>query len=100
MHNLPKLNLKSFSPSLPNFINNWSIAKKIYYGYATAISIACLGTGSGLVISNYYKKSSYEQLNFSYQQQSLLKNLETSATNVRLHPQRLALVLEDSVWLE
>ncbi|HLP92310.1 MAG TPA: ATP-binding protein [Nostocaceae cyanobacterium] len=95
-----RLNPKSIFTRLSKFSNNWSIAEKICYGYAVAIGIAAIGTSSGLVISKYYQKKAYEQLNFSYQQQSLLKNLDNAATGVRLHPQRLALVLEDSIWLE
>ncbi len=87
--------------SLPSKLSdNWSIAKKISYGYTVAISIAFIGTTSGLLIAYRYETLAQEQLNLSYQQQSILKNLENTITKVRLHPQRLVTVLENTIWLE
>ncbi|MBD2356668.1 HAMP domain-containing protein [Tolypothrix sp. FACHB-123] len=80
--------------------NNWSIAKKISYGYTVAISIALIGTISGLVIANSYERNAQKRVEFAEQQQNLLKNLENSVTRMRLHPQRLVTVLDDSIWLE
>ncbi|MFW9262664.1 ATP-binding protein [Nostoc sp. CALU 546] len=80
--------------------DDWSIAKKIIYGYTVAISIAFIGTTSGLLIAYRYETIAQEQLNLSYQQQSLLKNLENTITRVRLHPQRLVTVLESNIWVE
>ncbi len=85
---------------LSHLTDNWNIAKKISYGYAVAVSIAFIGTTSGLLIAYRYETLAQQQLNLSYQQQSLLKNLETKITRVRLHPQRLVTVLENSIWLE
>jgi signal transduction histidine kinase len=80
--------------------NNWSIAQKIISGYTVAISIALIGTISGLIIASYYEKTAQKQLDLSYQQQTLLKDLENVVTRVRLHPQRLVTILENSIWLE
>ncbi len=80
--------------------NNWSISQKIIYGYTIAISIALIGTISGLIIASDYEKTAQKQLDLAYQQQTLLKDLENSVTRVRLHPQRLVTVLENSIWLE
>ncbi|MEH2295076.1 sensor histidine kinase [Nostoc sp.] len=80
--------------------DNWSIAKKISYGYTLAISIAFIGTTSGLLIAYRYESLAQQQLNLSYQQKFLLKDLENTITRVRLHPQRLVTVLENSIWLE
>jgi two-component system NtrC family sensor kinase len=85
---------------LNHFSNKWGISKKILYNYTVAISISFLGTTSGLLIGKFYEKSAYKQLNLAYQQQSLLKDLENKVTRIRLHPQRIASVLQDSVWLE
>ncbi|MDZ8256895.1 ATP-binding protein [Nostoc sp. ChiQUE01b] len=85
---------------LSNLSNNWNIAKKISYGYTLAVSIAFIGTTSGLLLAYRYETLAQQQLDLSYQQQSLLKDLETSITRVRLHPQRLVTVLENSIWLE
>ncbi|MCG6136346.1 MAG: ATP-binding protein [Nostoc sp. LLA-1] len=80
--------------------NRWSIAKKIGYGYTIAISISLIGTSSGLLLAYHNETYAYKQLNLSYQQQSLLKDLENSVTRLRLHPQRLFTVWGNSIWLE
>ncbi|MBD2529786.1 HAMP domain-containing protein [Nostoc flagelliforme FACHB-838] len=85
---------------LSSFSNNWNIAKKISYGYTLAVSIAFIGTTSGLLLAQHYEKLPQQQLDLTYQQQSLLKDLENSIIRVRLHPQRLVTVLENSIWLE
>ncbi|MEH2379906.1 MAG: ATP-binding protein [Nostoc sp.] len=91
---------RRFFSSLTHLSDNWSIAKKISYGYTVAISIAFIGTTSGLLIAYHYEIIAQQQLNLSYQQQFLLKDLENTITRVRLHPQRLVTVLENSIWLE
>ncbi|MBW4644458.1 MAG: HAMP domain-containing protein [Goleter apudmare HA4340-LM2] len=80
--------------------NNWSITQKISYGYAAAIGIALTGTISGLLLAYYYETQAHKQLNLSYQQQSLLKDLENAVIRIRLHPQRLVTVIDSSIWLE
>ncbi|AFZ59091.1 HAMP domain-containing protein [Anabaena cylindrica FACHB-243] len=80
--------------------NNWNIAEKISYGYTITISIAAIGTFSGLVIANHYERTAQNQLFLSYQQQSLLQDLKNAVITVRLHPQRLATVLDSSIWFE
>lgn len=79
---------------------NWSISRKISYGYAIAISTTLIGTASGSLIAYYYEINAYKELNLSYQQQYLLKDLENAVSKARLHPQRLVPVLKDSIWLE
>ncbi|BAZ30754.1 integral membrane sensor signal transduction histidine kinase [Cylindrospermum sp. NIES-4074] len=79
---------------------SWSIAKKISYGYTVIIGIAFVGTVSGLLIANHYEMSAQKQLILSYEQQSFVKDLDNAVINIRLHPQRLVTVLEDSIWLE
>lgn len=79
---------------------NWSIAKKISYGYAVAIGIAIIGTTNGLLIASYYEQISQKQLRLSSQQQLLLKNLELGVTSLRIHPQKLVSVLDNTIWLE
>ncbi|HYX18602.1 MAG TPA: ATP-binding protein [Nostoc sp.] len=92
--------LKGFFLSLIHLSDSWNIAKKISYGYTLAVSITFIGTTSGLLVSYRYETLAQQQLNLSYQQQSLLKDLENTITRVRLHPQRLVTVLENSIWLE
>jgi signal transduction histidine kinase len=79
---------------------NWSIAKKIGYGYAIAIGTTLIGTASGSLIAYYYEIKAYKHLNLSYEQQYLLRGLENSVSKVRLHPQRLVPIIKDSIWLE
>jgi signal transduction histidine kinase len=100
MINLFWQNIKAIFFYIANIRNNWTIAKKISYGYTVTISIATIGTVSGLVIANYYEKNAQRQLLLSYQQQSLVKDLGKAIITIRLHPQKLVNVLDDSVWLE
>jgi two-component system, NtrC family, sensor kinase len=97
---LVKRSIKPILQCLSYFSNSWSIAKKISYGYTVIISIAAVGTVSGLLIANHYEKTAQKQLFLSYQQQSLLKDLKNAVITLRLHPQRLVTVLENSIWLE
>ncbi|HYW18529.1 MAG TPA: ATP-binding protein [Nodularia sp. (in: cyanobacteria)] len=93
----------TFKPNftwLTNLTNRWNIAKKISYGYTVAIGISFIGTTSGLLLAYNNEVYAYKQLNLSYQQQSLLKDLENSVARIRLHPQRLATVLNNSIWFE
>ncbi|OYD89560.1 histidine kinase [Nostoc sp. 'Peltigera membranacea cyanobiont' 210A] len=92
--------VKSIFLLFSNLSDNWNIAKKISYGYTLAVSIAFIGTTSGLLLAYRYETLAQQQLDSSYQQQSLLKDLENSIIRVRLHPQRLVTVLENSIWLE
>ncbi|WP_071191849.1 ATP-binding protein [Trichormus sp. NMC-1] len=100
MINLAKRRIKPIFLWFGCLSNNWNIAKKISYGYSVTIGIAAIGTISGSVIANHYEASAQNQLFLSYQQQSLLKDLENAVVTVRLHPQRLATVLNNSIWLE
>ncbi len=85
---------------ISHLTDNWNIARKISYGYTVAGSITFIGTISGLLIAYRYETLAQQQLNLSEQKQSLLKDLENKITRVRLHPQRLVTVWENSIWLE
>ncbi|MBD2292551.1 HAMP domain-containing protein [Anabaena sphaerica FACHB-251] len=94
---------KKFKPIflyLGYLTNNWNIAKKISYGYTVILSIAAIGTVSGLLIANYYEETAQKQLFLSYQQQLLVKDLKNSVITVRMYPQRLVNVLENYVLLD
>ncbi|MEH2192429.1 MAG: ATP-binding protein [Nostoc sp.] len=95
-----KYSVKKIFIFLSHFSDNWNIAKKISYGYTLAVSIAFIGTTSGFLLAYHYEALAQQQLKLSYQQQSLLKDLENSIIKVRLHPQRLVTVLDNSIWLE
>ncbi|MBW4686155.1 MAG: HAMP domain-containing protein [Komarekiella atlantica HA4396-MV6] len=85
---------------LSHLSDDWNISRKISYGYTVAVSITFIGTISGFLFAYRYETLAQRQLNLSSQQQSLLKDLENKITRVRLHPQRLVTVLENSIWLE
>ncbi|MEH1819991.1 MAG: hypothetical protein V7L31_13075 [Nostoc sp.] len=89
--------LKRIFTLLSHLSDKWSIVQKISYGYIVAVSIAFIGTTSGLLIAYRYETVAQKQLSLSYQQESLLKNLENTITRVRLHPQRLVTVLENTI---
>ncbi|NDJ21157.1 HAMP domain-containing protein [Nostoc sp. B(2019)] len=96
----PKQYFKKLFIYLSHLSDDWNIARKISYGYTVAVSITFIGTISGFLFAYRYERLAQRQLNLSSQQQSLLKDLENKITKVRLHPQRLVTVLENSVWLE
>jgi len=86
--------------SLLQISNNWSIAQKITYSYIVTVGITCIGTTSGLLLAYNYETYAHKQLILAYEQQALLKELENGVTRVRLHPQRLVTVVDNSIWLE
>ncbi|MUG97196.1 histidine kinase, partial [Scytonema sp. UIC 10036] len=96
----PGKKLKTAFVRILSIIYHWSIAQKISYGYATAIGIAIIGTLNGLAIASYYEQVSQEQVSLSSQQQNFLKNLELEVISLRIHPQKLISVLENTIWLE
>ncbi|MFM2062218.1 MAG: hypothetical protein RLZZ507_1888 [Cyanobacteriota bacterium] len=95
-----KRKIKPFLLHLGYLTNNWNIAKKITFGYTVILSIAAIGTASGLLIANHYEETAQKQLLISYQQQLLLKDLKNAVTTIRMYPQRLANVIENYVLLD
>ncbi|MEP0853514.1 MULTISPECIES: sensor histidine kinase [Cyanophyceae] len=77
-----------------------SIAKKIGYGYTLAIGIAVLGTTIGLVTGDYYQKQAQTQMKIANRQQHLLSDLENAVNAVQSHPQRLVIILGESIWFD
>lgn len=102
-----RVNLESPKKTL-NFSSNWirlslvrlSIAKKIGYGYSLAIGIAVVGTTIGLVSGDYQQRQAQEELNIANQQQHFFSNLENAVGTVRSHPQRLVIILGESIWFD
>lgn len=99
-HKVENFKLTNLFLLFKHILSSLSIAKKIGYGYSLSIGIAILGITSGLITANYYEKKAQQQLDLAYQQEFILRSLENAVITVRLHPQRLVTVLEDSVWLE
>ena len=52
------------------------IKNKIIYGYALALGIAVLGTGTGLFVGNYYQQQALRERQNASQQRKLLSKLE------------------------
>jgi len=82
------------------WIGGLSIAQKIGYGYSLAIGIAVLGTTAGLMVGDYYQRQAQEQLRLVQKQYSLLKELENGILLVQFHPQQLAAVVGNQIWLQ
>jgi signal transduction histidine kinase len=83
-----------------NLINQWTIARKIAFGYTVILGIIATGTISGLLIANHYEENAQNQLLISYQQQLLLKDLKNVVTTARMYPQKLINVIENYVLLD
>ncbi len=81
-------------------LGDFSIAKKIGYGYALAIGIAILGTSIGLIVSEYYQKKAQQRLQLASVQEHLFDSLQNYVLELRSHPQELVAVLDDSIWFE
>jgi len=81
-------------------IQRLSIAQKIGYGYSLAIGIAVLGTTIGLVTGDYYQKQAQTQMKIANRQQHLLSDLENAVNAVQSHPQRLVIILGESIWFD
>jgi two-component system, NtrC family, sensor kinase len=77
-----------------------SIFRKISYGYSLSIGIAIFGTGIGLVIGNQAAEKAQQRMTIADTQETLLNDLTTATLSVRMHPQRLLAVVEDSIWFQ
>lgn len=82
------------------FIRNLSINQKIWYGYAVAIGIATLGTGSGLIIGDYYQQKAKEKLDLTHQQQTILNQVKNEVLTTRLNSKKLVSMLGNSSVIE
>ncbi|MEG4318432.1 MULTISPECIES: ATP-binding protein [unclassified Microcoleus] len=80
--------------------NHLRIGQKISYGYALAIGIAILGTGTGLKVGDYFRKQALIQVNVAQQQQQQLQNLQNTVFEARSQAARLPAVLGNTVWLQ
>ena len=85
---------------LQQIFSRLCIGQKIGYGYALAIGIAILGTGTGMIVGDYFRKQALMQLNVAQQQQELLQNFQNTVLKARSHAARLPAVLGDTVWLQ
>ncbi|MEQ9000512.1 MAG: ATP-binding protein [Coleofasciculus sp. B1-GNL1-01] len=67
----------------------WSIHQKIGSGYFLAVSIAVLGTATGLIVGEYYDDRARESLEITQERLELMEDLEQSFFNIILYQERL-----------
>ncbi|MDB9314458.1 ATP-binding protein [Spirulina sp. CS-785/01] len=77
-----------------------SIVQKIALSATLSLGVAVLGSLTGLFIGDYYESRASQSLAVADQQLNLLHELENSVTAIHLHPQRLIIVLGDTIWFE
>ncbi|MEQ8755790.1 MAG: ATP-binding protein [Coleofasciculus sp. G1-WW12-02] len=67
----------------------WSIHQKIGSGYFLAVSIAVLGTATGLIVGEHYDDRARESLEITQERLDMLGNLEKSFFTIQLYQERL-----------
>ncbi|MEB3884554.1 response regulator [Lyngbya sp. CCY1209] len=78
----------------------FSIVQKIAVSATISLGVAVLGSLSGLYIGNYYQYQARLSLAIADRQQQLLSDLDNSIKSTQIHPQRLLMVLGDSIWFD
>ncbi|MDY6806941.1 MAG: ATP-binding protein [Cyanobacteriota bacterium] len=86
--------------SAMQIFNNFSIAKKIGFGYSLAIGMGVIGTSIGLGAGDYYQKQAQEERSIAQDQYRLFIELENAVIKARLHQQRLVGVLGNYISFE
>ncbi len=79
---------------------NLSISHKISCGYAIAISIAIVGTTTGIILGNNQMQQARKQMSSADAERSYIAKLQTEALQTRLNQQQIILVLEQPDKLE
>jgi len=67
----------------------WSIHQKIGSGYFLAVSIAVLGTATGLIVGEHYDDRARESLEITQERLDLMEDLEKSFFSIELYQERL-----------
>jgi len=78
----------------------FSIVQKIAVSATLSLGVAVLGSLSGLYIGNYYQYQARLSLAIADRQHTLLYDLDNSIQSTQIHPQRLLMVLGDSIWFD
>ncbi|HEY9602390.1 MAG TPA: ATP-binding protein [Allocoleopsis sp.] len=73
---------------LNRLTHRWSIHQKIAYGYVLSLGIAVLGTGTGLIVGNYFESRAVEKFTVAQERHELMGSLEQSVLQIKLHQQR------------
>ncbi|MEQ9551434.1 MAG: ATP-binding protein [Coleofasciculus sp. G3-WIS-01] len=75
----------------------WSIHQKIGSGYFLAVSIAVLGTATGLIVGEHYDDRARESLEITQERLGMLRSLEKSFFTIQLYQERLAYLSENQL---
>ncbi|MFP4103063.1 ATP-binding protein [Coleofasciculus sp.] len=67
----------------------WSIHQKIGSGYFLAVSIAVLGTATGLIMGEHYDDRARESVEITQERLDLMADLEESFFDIKLYQERL-----------
>lgn len=83
-------NTESIGAKIQQWLSNLQVGHKIGLGYAIALTITILGTGTGILLSNSYQEQAEEKIEDALEEIKLFDNLQTDLTNIQLHQKRLA----------
>jgi len=75
----------------------WSIHQKIGFGYFLAVSIAVLGTATGLIVGEHYDDRARESLEITQERLDMLGNLEKYFFTIKLYQERLTYLSENQL---
>ncbi|MFP5271576.1 sensor histidine kinase [Coleofasciculus sp.] len=75
----------------------WSIHQKIGSGYFLAVSIAVLGTATGLIVGEHYDDRARALLEITQERLGMLGNLEKSFFTIQLYQERLTYLSENQL---
>lgn len=89
-----------FKGFLKRAISRWSLSQQIGGGYALAIGIALLGTGTGIIVADIYHKQALVKLKNADAVEYQLMQLQISLVRARSHQMRLVHVLGNSEWVQ
>ncbi|MGB0561410.1 MAG: histidine kinase dimerization/phospho-acceptor domain-containing protein, partial [Spirulinaceae cyanobacterium] len=79
-------------------IADWPIAKKITAGYVGALSVAIVGTGIGLVVTDLYERGIEQRLLQLEADQFTLRELEHGMQSLQSYPQNLLQAIQSPYW--
>ncbi len=92
--NFPPFSISNSKTWFSNWLDNIKFSHRILYGYAFAVSVAVLGTTSGLIIGNSYQQYAYGlREDFLEEIESIIK-LQNSLLHLQKHQQQFFGLLE------
>jgi PAS domain S-box-containing protein len=88
------------SMGLEQVLSHLTIRQKISYGYALLIGIVILGTGTGLLLGDYYQQQAANRVAHAEEQENLFRSLKITVIEAQEHQQRLPLLVNNSKQFE